>query len=59
MSFLLSLVVTLIVVGLLLWAVEQLPLDATIKRLIHVVAIVFAVLWLLHLLFPGALPAVR
>ena len=43
-----QLVVVLIVIGLLLWVVEtQLPLDPTIKRIIHVVVIVAVVLWLL------------
>lgn len=48
---LLSLIVTLIIVGLLLWAVGQLPIDATIQRLIRVVVIVIVVLWLVSVLF--------
>ena len=51
---LLSLVVALIVIGLLLWVVESLlPIDPTIKRIIHVVVILFVVLWLLSLFFPA------
>lgn len=51
---LLSLVVTLIVVGLLLYVIEALlPIDATIKRIIHVVVVVVVLLWLLSLFVPG------
>lgn len=45
---LISLVVGLIVIGLLLWAVQQLPGNATIKNIAYVVIVVFAVLWLLQ-----------
>jgi hypothetical protein len=51
---LLSIVVTLIIVGLLLYVVESLlPIDATIKRLIHIVVIVVVLLWLLSIFFPA------
>jgi len=55
---LISLVVVLIVLGLVLWGVQQLPLDATIKRLIYVVVIIFAVLYLLKAfgLLSGTVP---
>jgi hypothetical protein len=46
-SLAITIIVTLIVVGLLLWAVEQIPMDAAIKRIIHVVAVVAVCLWLL------------
>lgn len=50
---LLSVVVVLIVVGLLLYLVESvLPIDATIKRLIHLVVVIVVVLWLLSVFFP-------
>mgnify|MGYP001614253980 CR=1 FL=1 len=52
MSFpLIPAIVTLVVAGLILWAVTQFPLDATIVKLIRVVVIVVAVLYLLNLLF--------
>ena len=45
----LSLVITLIVVGLLLWLVNQyLPMDAKIKQILNVVVIICVVLWLLN-----------
>jgi len=42
-----SLLITLILIGLLLYIVGLLPIDATIKRIIQAVAIVFIVIWLL------------
>jgi len=46
---LITLVVTLAVVGLLLWGIESIvPMDATIKKIIRVVVIVFLCLWLLQ-----------
>jgi hypothetical protein len=50
MEFLISIVVTLIVVGLLLWLINFLPLDGTIKQIIHAVVIVVVILYLIGLL---------
>jgi hypothetical protein len=45
---LLSLLVTLVVVGVLLWLVNTyVPMDAKIKRILNVVVVVVVVLWLL------------
>lgn len=45
---LVSLVVTLIVVGVLLWLVNNyIPLDPKIKMILNVVVIIAVVLWLL------------
>jgi len=45
---LLTVVLTLIVVGVLLWLLETyIPMDPTIKRIIVIVVIVAVVLWLL------------
>jgi hypothetical protein len=52
---LIELVVILIVVGMLLWLVTQLPLDPTIQNIIRGVVILVVVLWLLRL-FVGDLP---
>lgn len=49
---LLSIVVALVIVGLVLWVVSQIPMDATIARIIRVVVVVFVCLWLLNLLAP-------
>jgi len=44
---LLSLVAILLVVGVLLWALNQFPaIDPTIKKIIYVVVVVVVVLWL-------------
>jgi hypothetical protein len=47
---LISLVVTLIVVGVLLWlANTYIPMDAKIKNIINVVVVIAVVLWLLQI----------
>ena len=46
-----GLIITLVVVGVLLWLVEAyVPMDATIKRLLQVVVIICVVIWLLQAL---------
>ncbi len=47
---LLNIVISLCVVGLLLWVVSQIPMDATIARIIRVVVIVAVCLYLLSML---------
>jgi hypothetical protein len=47
MSMLITLIVALIVAGLLLWAITQLPIDPQITKIIRVVIIVAAVLYVL------------
>jgi len=45
---LISLVVTLIVVGVLLWLVNTyIPMDAKIKQILNIVVVIAVVLWLL------------
>lgn len=45
---LISLVVTLIVVGVLLWLVNQyVPMDGKIKNILNIVVVIAVVLWLL------------
>ena len=47
---LISIVVSLIVVGVLLWLVNTyIPMDAKIKKILNVVVVVVVVLWLLNL----------
>ncbi len=47
---LISLVVTLIVVGVLLWLVNTyIPMDGKIKQVLNVVVIIVVVLWVLGL----------
>jgi hypothetical protein len=52
---LINIVVTLIVVGVLLWLVNTyIPMDGTIKKILNVVVVIVVVIWLLEIL--GALP---
>lgn len=45
---LISLIVTLIVVGVLLWLINNyIPMDGKIKKILNVVVIIAVVLWLL------------
>lgn len=45
---LISVVITLIVVGVLLWLVNTyIPMDAKIKKILNVVVVIAVVLWLL------------
>ncbi len=45
---LLSLVITLIVVGVLLWLVNTyIPMDGKIKKILNIVVVIAVVLWLL------------
>jgi len=45
---LISLIVTLIVVGVLLWLVNTyIPMDRKIKQILNVVVVIIVVLWLL------------
>jgi hypothetical protein len=47
---LVSMVVTLIVVGVLLWAVNSfIPMDEKIKKILNIVVVIAVVLWLLQL----------
>ncbi len=51
---LISLIIFLEVIGLILWLVSMLPIDATIQRIIHVVVIIVVVLYILQaFLGPG------
>lgn len=46
---LIELVVTLVIVGLVLWAIQAvIPMDAKVKAILQVVVIVFLALWLLQ-----------
>lgn len=50
-----SVVLTLIVVGVLLWAINAyIPMDAKIKQILNIVVVIVVVLWLLNVF--GLLP---
>ena len=55
---LISIVVTLIVVGVLLWLVNNyIPMDGQIKRLLNAVVVISTVIWLLNAF--GVLNSIR
>ena len=46
---LVSLLVVLVVVGLILWLVNNyIPMDATIKKILNVIVIIVVIIWLLQ-----------
>lgn len=45
---LISILVALAVFGLFAWAIQQIPMDATVRRIMHVVIVVVLCLWLLQ-----------
>jgi low temperature requirement protein LtrA len=56
---LITLVVTLVIVGVVLWAINTLiPMDPKIKTILNVVVIIVVLLWLLSL-FTGYFPNPR
>lgn len=55
---LLSLLVMLIIVGVVLYLVSLIPMDARIKTAITVIAIAFVVIWLIQALLGGG-PVMR
>ena len=51
---LIGIVVVLLVVGVILWAIKQLPfIDATMKKIIYILVVVVVALWLVSVIFPG------
>lgn len=44
-----SLIVALVIVGVALYLVELLPIEPTIKRIIHVLVMLLVLLWVLQL----------
>lgn len=45
---LIQLLVVLILIGVALYLMEMIPMDATIKRVIWIVVIVFVILWVIQ-----------
>jgi len=52
MTLLINVLVILVIVGVILWGINEIPMDATIKKVIRVVVIVLVLVWLLRLLLP-------
>ncbi len=58
---LLSVILTIVVVGVVLWLINSyVPMDATIKKILNVVVIIILVIWLLKVFgvigYVGTLP---
>ena len=49
----LELILALVIVGIVLWGVEQLPMDPTIKTVVRVVVIVLVVIWVARVILGG------
>jgi hypothetical protein len=47
-SGLVGIIITLVVIGLLLYLVELIPMDRTIKQIIRIIVIIAVVIWLLQ-----------
>ena len=55
LSLIITIVITLLAVGLVLWGINSLPMiSPTIKQIINVVVIVGAGLWILYTVAPYA-----
>jgi hypothetical protein len=55
---LIGILVFLIFIGLILYIIQLLPIDGTIKRICYVVVLVFVLLWLLQMI-GGFGPVIR
>ena len=42
----LTIVITLVVAGFVLWLINYIPMQATIKKIVNVIAVIFIVVWL-------------
>ena len=47
-SGIISIIVTLVVIGLVLYLIELIPMDRTIKQIIRLIIIIAVVVWLLQ-----------
>ncbi len=50
----LQLLIALIIIGAVLYIVQLLPIDGTIKKVIQVIAIVLILIWAIKILWPMA-----
>ena len=48
LGLLIQVIVALVVVGIVLWGITQLPIDPTIQKYIRVVIIVIVAIWLVY-----------
>ena len=43
---LLTIIITLVVVGFVLWLINYIPMQPTIKKIVNAVVVIFALIWL-------------
>lgn len=43
-----TIIITLIVVGVLMWLINYIPMQPTIKKIINTIVVILVVLWLLR-----------
>jgi len=41
-----TVVITLVVVGFVLWLINYIPMQATIKKIVNVMVVIFVLVWL-------------
>jgi len=49
-----SFLIALVIIGAILYLLQLLPIDETVKKIIQVIAIVFIVIWAIKTLLPAA-----
>jgi predicted membrane protein len=58
----LSLILTLVIIGVVLWAVNRyIPMDHKIKSILNIVVVILVIIWLLRLfgVLGGSVPTVN
>lgn len=48
-----QLIIILCLIGVALYLINLIPMDATIKKVINILVIVLVILWILQMLFPS------
>jgi hypothetical protein len=46
-EFMITVIITLIVVGVVMWLINYIPMQPTIKRILNIVVVIIVVVWLL------------
>ena len=50
MPFIVNIIITLVVIGLLLFLVDKIPMDDNIRQILHIIVLVLVVVWLISVL---------
>lgn len=46
---LITIVITLVVVGVVLWLINLIPMQPTIKRIVNAIIVIFIIIWLMKI----------